>query len=169
MTGDPTLTPSTAKVTVPVRLPVPAPVVTVAVKLTFCPYPDGLMLEVNVVVVELTMVAIPNNSMSRGEFTVSPATSTLPVSGSDTTEGGNTTAREGANTAPIWQSPSTASKGGLTVQVVVPGSSAVLAPRVMAVRSSGAFPSFSTVWLSGADFSPWRTNVPSKFRATKLL
>ena len=58
--------PSEEKLTVPVSAPVPAPVITVAVKLTLWPNPDGLRLDVSVVVVALTTVAVPHTSMSSG-------------------------------------------------------------------------------------------------------
>jgi hypothetical protein len=49
------------KLAVPVRSPVPAPVSTVATKLTADPNPDGLGLEVSAVVVDVTNVASPAN------------------------------------------------------------------------------------------------------------
>ena len=59
---------ASAMLTVPVRFPVPAPVTTVTVKVTFCPKPEGSGLEASVVVVELTGSAVPMSSMSSGEL-----------------------------------------------------------------------------------------------------
>jgi len=70
------------------------------------------------IVVEFTAAASPINSMSSGAFAVSPC---LPMSifatiCCDVTDGGNTSVAEGAKTAPIMQSASTARKGPPCVQ-----------------------------------------------------
>src|ERR1035437_6047459 len=148
-------------VTVPVRLPVPAPVVTAAVKVTACPKFDGLRLETSATVVELTGVAMPTNRMSSGELSVAPETFTLPASGLPATDG--------ANSAPTTQEPSTARKGLPGKQVVGGESTAAFASGVMDVRSRAALPSFSIVWLLGADVSPWRTGGTLKSSTLRLL
>ena len=50
------------------RSPVPAPVVTVAVKETGWPKPEGLGFEARVEVVEFSGVAMPTTSTWSGEF-----------------------------------------------------------------------------------------------------
>ena len=64
--------------TVPVRLPVP--VMTFTVKVTFCPNPDGLGLDVTMVFVEYTGIAVPTSSISSGECGAVPDGECSPAS-----------------------------------------------------------------------------------------
>jgi len=130
-------------VTVPVAAAVPA-LTTVAVKVTAWPKPEGLTLEVTVVVVEFWFEVPPMICVSSGELGMSPMTSTLPKSGAP--------ASIGAKIAPMAQVPLTGSEeattaledsGAIAVQAGSATANTVLFPVLMEVRRSAALPSFS--------------------------
>ena len=136
------------KVTVPVAVAVPA-LTTVAVKVTDWPKPEGLTLEVTVVVVEFWLEVPPMIWVSSGELGMSPMTSTLPNNGAPDSMG--------AKMAPMTQvlltgsgedtTPSgVAASGETDVQAGSAAAKTVLFPMLMALRWSVALPSFSTVW-----------------------
>src|SRR5579863_3372316 len=99
------------KVTVPVRLPVPAPVVKVSLKMTLWPKEDGLGLDASIMVTALAGMALPTSMISSGLLTVWLATSNSPKRGLPDLAG--------ENTAVTTQVASTASElAGLQVVVL---------------------------------------------------